>query len=138
MDWAYGRWKYDYRNLGLLEDEDIVLDLAALQIASLDHPRHSSSGLIDMLTGMAVELARIVTPEHTTARQAIALEGVFVRRGFRGGDRPAYPQRRYFSSPSHPARCTAPSRYPVHSDRQTRGADGRANGHAHRRSYPPR
>jgi regulator of sirC expression with transglutaminase-like and TPR domain len=84
MDWAYGRWKYDCRNLGLLEDEDIVLDLAALQIASLDHPRHSSSGLIDMLTGMAVELARIVTPEHTTARQAIALEGVFVRRGFRG------------------------------------------------------
>jgi hypothetical protein len=61
MDWAYGRWKYDCRNLGLLEYEDIVLDLAALQIASLDHPRHSSSGLIDMLTGMAVELARIVT-----------------------------------------------------------------------------
>jgi regulator of sirC expression with transglutaminase-like and TPR domain len=79
---------YDFANLGFLEDEDIVLDLAALQIASLDHPNHSFGTLIDLLAGMAAELARIVTPKHTTARQAIALEGTFMRRGFRGMPEP--------------------------------------------------
>lgn len=79
---------YDFANLGFLEDEDIVLDLAALQIASLDHPQQSFGTLIDLLAGMAAELARIVTPKHTTARQAIALEGAFTRRGFRGMPEP--------------------------------------------------
>ena len=79
---------YDFANLGFLDDEDIVLDLAALQIASLDHPQHSFGALIDLLAGMAAELARIVTPKHTAARQAIALEGTFMRRGFRGMPEP--------------------------------------------------
>jgi len=79
---------YDFANLGFLDDEDIVLDLAALQIASLDHPQHSFGALIDLLAGMASELARIVTPKHTAARQAIALEGTFMRRGFRGMPEP--------------------------------------------------
>jgi regulator of sirC expression with transglutaminase-like and TPR domain len=73
---------YGFLSLGFLEDEDIVLDLAALQIASLDHPRRSFSTQIDMLFGMAAELARIVTPAHTAIRQAMALEGTFMRRGF--------------------------------------------------------
>ncbi|MDQ0840266.1 transglutaminase family protein [Sphingomonas faeni] len=80
--------KYDFVNLGFLEDEDIVLDLAALQIASLDHPNHSFGTLIDLLAGMAAELARIVTPKQTAARQAMALEGTFMRRGFRGMTEP--------------------------------------------------
>jgi regulator of sirC expression with transglutaminase-like and TPR domain len=80
--------KYDFANLGFLEDEDIVLDLAALQIASLDHPNHSFGTVIDLLTEMAAELARIVTPKHTAARQATALEGTFMRRGFRGMPEP--------------------------------------------------
>ena len=79
---------YDFANLGFLDDEDIVLDLAALQIASLDHPQHSFGALIDLLAEMAAELARIVTPKHTAARQAIALEGTFMRRGFRGMPEP--------------------------------------------------
>jgi hypothetical protein len=31
---------YDFTSLGFLDDEDFMLDLAALQIASLDHPQH--------------------------------------------------------------------------------------------------
>jgi regulator of sirC expression with transglutaminase-like and TPR domain len=35
-----------------------------------------------MLIAMAAELARIVTPAHTANKQAMALEGMFMRRGF--------------------------------------------------------
>ena len=79
---------YELANLGFLEDEDIVLDFAALQIARLDHPRQSFGTLIDLLAGMAAELAGIVTPKHAAARQAIALKGAFARRGFRGMPEP--------------------------------------------------
>lgn len=61
--------KYDFANLGFLEDEDIVLDLAALEIFSLDHPNHSFGTLIDLLAGTAAGLGRIGFRQSQTARE---------------------------------------------------------------------
>jgi regulator of sirC expression with transglutaminase-like and TPR domain len=47
----------DLMNLGLIDDEDIILDEAALSLALLDHPDHDEAPYLDVLSELAERLS---------------------------------------------------------------------------------
>lgn len=80
----------DIAHLGLLDDEAITLDTAALEIAALDHPEAEISDYVDLLAELTERLLARAVTAHTAEEQAGALvELMAVDYGFRG-DRARY------------------------------------------------
>lgn len=72
-------------HLGLLDDEDIELDRAALLLASLDHPDVELAPYNAMLDDMAEDIARAGADARLASAQAQALAGVIAEdHGFAG------------------------------------------------------
>lgn len=80
----------DIAHLGLIDEDEIELDAAALEIAALDHPDVDLTDYVALLEDLTEQLlARAVTAD-TPAEQAAALADLFAaEHGFRG-DRETY------------------------------------------------
>jgi regulator of sirC expression with transglutaminase-like and TPR domain len=80
----------DIIHLGLVDDAEIELDRAALEIAALDHPQADLAAYLDLIDEMAEHLharaSRGLTPAQQAAHLARVLGGEF---GF-DGDRETY------------------------------------------------
>jgi regulator of sirC expression with transglutaminase-like and TPR domain len=77
-------------HLGLIDEDEILLDVAALEIAAIDHPDADLSEYLDFLDEITERaLARAVTA-HTPAEQAEALAGVIFGEFRFEGDRLTY------------------------------------------------
>lgn len=76
--------------LGLIDEADIVLDDAALSLASLDHPETELDPYHDLLEAMATRLELIGYGATTGREQADALSGVFNDEFEFAGDRESY------------------------------------------------
>ena len=80
----------DIAHLGLLDDEEIELDLAALELAALDHPDASLDPYLDTLEEMAEDLQATGRGSRGAGERADALARVIAGQyGFRG-DRDTY------------------------------------------------
>lgn len=77
-------------HLSLMEDDEIDLDVAALQLSGLDHPGMDLDGYMDELDGMAASLAAVCAAPLSTARQAEALSTVLAKDYGFAGDRLDY------------------------------------------------
>ncbi len=72
-------------HLSLMKDDEIDLDVAALQLAALDHPGMDLDGDMDELDAMAASLAAVCAGPGSTSRQADALKTVLAEDyGFAG------------------------------------------------------
>ena len=76
--------------LGLIEDEAIQLDAAALQLAALDHPGVDLAVYVDELTAMTERLVAVGNNVLTAEHQAAALQQVLTDEYGYLGDRAAY------------------------------------------------
>lgn len=76
--------------LGLLEDEAIELDSAALQLAALDHPGVDLDPYLDLLGEITDALGEAGRLAHQPNEQAEALAGVLGERYGFTGDRASY------------------------------------------------
>lgn len=76
--------------LGLIEDEAIQLDAAALQLAALDHPDVDLRVHVDALTHLTERLVRLGDDAHLPADRAAALSWVFAQEHGFDGDRVHY------------------------------------------------
>lgn len=80
----------DITALGLLDDEDIALDAAALQLAALDHPDLALDPYLDILADIADRLGAVGgTARRTDERAAALVEVLHGEFGFTG-DRLGY------------------------------------------------
>jgi regulator of sirC expression with transglutaminase-like and TPR domain len=80
----------DIAHLGLIDEDEIELDAAALEIAALDHPEADLADYVELLEQMTERLLGLAPVAHTPAEQAAALaEVVGIEFGFRG-DRDTY------------------------------------------------
>ncbi len=77
-------------HLGLLDDEDIKLDLAALELSALDHPGLDLAPYVDLLDAIESDLRGIAVAEGDVMAQAGALAEVFAMRHGFTGDRNSY------------------------------------------------
>ncbi|MES2421895.1 MAG: transglutaminase-like domain-containing protein [Pseudomonadota bacterium] len=77
-------------HLGLMEDGEIELDLAALELAALDHPDVDLDEYIDALTDIEIALRAADGDAAGTAAQAQALSSVMVEEFGFSGDRTHY------------------------------------------------
>jgi regulator of sirC expression with transglutaminase-like and TPR domain len=74
--------------IGLMEDEAIQLDAAALELAALDHPDVNLEPYVDILNGMTGRLAAVAGDVRLASEQADALAQVVAREyGFNGDNR---------------------------------------------------
>lgn len=80
----------DVAYIGLLEDDDLELDVAALQIAALDHPEADLEVYVDQLGTLAEDLIELNGGAATAVDQAEALATVMARRNGFIGDRETY------------------------------------------------
>jgi regulator of sirC expression with transglutaminase-like and TPR domain len=80
----------DIAHLGLLEDEAIVLDTAALEIAALDHPGVDLEHYADLLTTLTERLVARGDDARSAAEQAEALADVLAGDYRFAGDRDTY------------------------------------------------
>lgn len=80
----------DIAHLGLLDEQDIELDAAALEIAALDHPGADLDGYIELLEAMTERLLGLAVSAHTPAEQAAALAEVVAIQFRFSGDRDNY------------------------------------------------
>jgi len=72
-------------HLGLLDDEEIELDLAALELSGLDHDGVDLDPYVASLDGIAEELGEAAGDATSGAEQAAVLaEVLFARHGFTG------------------------------------------------------
>ena len=80
----------DIAHLGLIDEHDIELDAAALELALLDHPGVDLADYVALLESMTERLLSLAVLAETADEQAAALrEVVAVEFGF-GGDRETY------------------------------------------------
>lgn len=80
----------DIAHLGLLDEEAIALDAAALELARLDHPGADLAPYLDMLAVMTEEaLAGGGAARSARGRAAVLAETIARRHGFEG-DRESY------------------------------------------------
>jgi regulator of sirC expression with transglutaminase-like and TPR domain len=80
----------DIAHLGLVDEQEIELDAAALEIAALDHPDVDLEDYIELLEAMSERLLGLAVTAHSPAEQAAALaEVVGVEFRFEG-DRQSY------------------------------------------------
>lgn len=77
-------------HLGLMEDGEIELDLAALELAALDHPGIDLDDYIDELTGIELALRAADDNAAASVAQAQALRSVMVEDFGFSGDRTHY------------------------------------------------
>lgn len=77
-------------HLGLLDDEDIQLDIAALELSGLDHDGLDLSPYVDQLEALEEELHEIGGAAETATEQAAALAELFASRHGFAGDRTSY------------------------------------------------
>lgn len=77
-------------HLGLLEDEAIVLDAAALEIAALDHPGRSTAGYVELLAAMAARVAVLGAGAATSRQRAEVLARVLAGEFGFAGDSESY------------------------------------------------
>ena len=70
---------YDLNTLGLIDEEEIALDLAALSLALLDHSDADLAPSLDLLDAMETRLQRIGGAAETPAERAEALMAVLGR-----------------------------------------------------------
>jgi regulator of sirC expression with transglutaminase-like and TPR domain len=80
----------DLNRLGLIEDEEIVLDEAALLLALLDHPGTDPSPYDELLDAMATRLDVIGGDAETSAERADALTTVLAGEFGFAGDTETY------------------------------------------------
>jgi len=72
-------------HLGLLDDEEIQLDIAALELSALDHPGTELQPYFDQLDALEDELREAAEDAETSEAQAEALAGLLAdRHGFVG------------------------------------------------------
>jgi regulator of sirC expression with transglutaminase-like and TPR domain len=76
--------------LGLLDDEAIALDVAALELSALDHPGIDLQPYQDMLEAIAERVAELGAEAETGAEQAAVLAHVLAREYGFAGDRTGY------------------------------------------------
>ena len=76
--------------LGLLEDEAIQLDAAALELAALDHPGVDLGGYVALLTEMTERLAETGEDAASAEARAAVLSDVVAREYGFAGDRQTY------------------------------------------------
>ncbi len=77
-------------HLGLLDEESIELDAAALEIAALDHPKVELASYLDLLADLTEDLALAAASASTALAQAELLAGIIAgKHGFQG-DRKTY------------------------------------------------
>lgn len=81
---------HDISHLGLLEDEAIVLDTAALEIALLDHAEVEAEPYTDLLALIAESILRLGASALTSAQRAEVLAGVMSEGFAFEGDRDTY------------------------------------------------
>ncbi len=77
-------------HLGLMEDGEIELDLAALELAALDHPGIDLDEYLDELTDIEIALRAADGDAAGSAAQAQALSSVMVEEFGFSGDRTHY------------------------------------------------
>jgi regulator of sirC expression with transglutaminase-like and TPR domain len=77
-------------HLGLLEDEAIVLDLAALEIAALDHADSAIEPYAELLAGMAARIAVLGADAATPRERSRVLSRVIADEFAFAGDRQTY------------------------------------------------
>ncbi|MBB4155326.1 regulator of sirC expression with transglutaminase-like and TPR domain [Sphingomonas jinjuensis] len=80
----------DLNRLGLLDDEDIELDEAALVLACLDHPEADPTGYWDELDAIEARLDAIGADAETAVERADALAEVLAGEYGFGGDAKTY------------------------------------------------
>ena len=80
----------DLANLGLVDDGDIVLDEAALTLASLDHEGADLEPYEELLSAIASRLGEAGGEAHSTSDRAALLADVFGDEFGFGGDRETY------------------------------------------------
>jgi regulator of sirC expression with transglutaminase-like and TPR domain len=75
----------DIAHLGLVDEQEIELDAAALEIAALDHPDADLEDYIELLETMTERLLGLAVTAHSAAEQAAALaEVVAIEFQFQG------------------------------------------------------
>jgi regulator of sirC expression with transglutaminase-like and TPR domain len=80
----------DIAHLGLVDEQEIELDAAALEIAALDHPDVDLEDYIELLETMTERLLGLAATAHSAADQAAALAEVVAIEFQFGGDRESY------------------------------------------------
>lgn len=77
-------------HLGLLDDEDIDLDIAALELSALDHDGIDIAPYADRLDALEEELAAIADDAESALDQAALLARILSERHGFAGDRDSY------------------------------------------------
>jgi len=77
-------------HIGLLEDEAIEIDIAALELAALDHPAIDLEPYVDILTAMTERLADEAQQAESSEEQAQLLAAVIAGHYGFVGDRATY------------------------------------------------
>lgn len=77
-------------HLGLLDDEAITPDTAALEIAALDHPGTELEDYVELLGEMTDRLLELAVTAHSAEEQARALAAVIAEDFELEGDRQSY------------------------------------------------
>jgi regulator of sirC expression with transglutaminase-like and TPR domain len=80
----------DIAHLGLVDEQEIELDAAALEIAALDHPGADLEDYIELLETMTERLLGLAVTAHTPEEQAAALAEVVAIEFQFQGDRESY------------------------------------------------
>lgn len=75
-------------DVGIIPDQEITLDITALRFSALDHPHRPLSSLYLLLDHMAREVCGMLRPRLSLARQALVLESVLCRQGFKCAQEP--------------------------------------------------
>lgn len=80
--------------LGLLDDEELTLDIAALELSALDHPGIDLAPYVDTVTGLADRLAAVSGSCQSAMGRAEALSEVLAGEFGFTGDRETYEDSR--------------------------------------------
>jgi regulator of sirC expression with transglutaminase-like and TPR domain len=80
--------------LGLLDDEELTLDVAALELGALDHPGIDLTPYVDTVTGLADRLAAVGGSSQSAMGRAEALSAVLAQEYGLSGDRETYEDSR--------------------------------------------
>ena len=73
----------DITDLGVIDDEDIRIDIAALRLCGLDYPQRSIVPFLCVLDEIAWYNARIVSAQDALSQQSAALTQIFTHKRFR-------------------------------------------------------
>lgn len=77
-------------HLGLIDEEDLQLDAAALELAALDHPERDLADHVALLSAMTARVAELGGAAQTSMGRALALADVIGDEYGFAGDRATY------------------------------------------------